>query len=407
MNILFHNGMLSTIDLHQIIKPSEKVKISNKLARQKISEMPLPDIAFSAKDYSFDCAVLQASALEEKNFKTLKETVRELRAHLPVGILNHSNVSLTDEFLYVANGGKYPVRIKDMQQEGARAELPAFLASLSGAFHGNENPILDLGNGYTLDRVQRQLFDPNGDTVNIKSTAFRMLEYLAFRLEKPVSTEDLQSYIWGATDGDIDNIHNLLNVMSLHLRTSLTQHHKLSMLGKRQGVPCKFICLSEYSNFAETFQKAIEKLDESLNDQAEFIVPLSDGHKLLRVGGLRFHTAYPMLSVDSEVISLTKKEWKAMVSIVKSGTDGVSKENLELRDNAYTDKYIFKSGTEAAIISKVRAKISNYGNIIPRMMGRKTAIYKIDLEACEVAKQAYFARVNEQSQESNCDTYSP
>ncbi len=410
MKILLQKGVLNSIDLHKIIDPTKKFINIGISTRQKIYAANCDDLPQFAQKHSFDCAVLQVFSVLEENLQQLRDTVRELHNQLPVGILNYLKVSLEDEFSRVANAEKYPVRIKDMQQEGASAELPAFLASLSGAFHGNENPVLDLGNGYTLDRAQRQLLDPNGKIVRTRSACFRMLEYMANEIEVPISAEDLDHYIWDMPDSDaLSRIKTMRTNALSHLKDHLTEHPHINVLGAREGVPNKFICLSEHSHFADTFQAVIEKLDDSLKDATGFIIPLDDDQKLLRVGGLRFHTAYPMLSIDGAIKTMNKMQWKAMVSVVKSGSAGVSKENLGIRENACTDNYIPGSQIEENIISRVRKKLGCYKYIIPskRDCGSQT-LFKIDSEACEAAEQAYRARMaQQQAYDTDLDTYSP
>ncbi len=398
MKILLQKGVLDLIGLHRVVEPKARIKNSDRFARQKIYAADRKDLRLRAENYDYDCAVLQVSTLEER-FEQLRDTVRELHDQLPVGILNYGGITLSNKFLRVAGAGKYPVRIKGMQQEGASAELPAFLASLSGAFYGNENPILELGNNYTLDRVQRQIFDPNGDTVSIKPVEFRIIEYLAHSKERPVLVDNVASYIWDMTDNDIENMQNSHAVTLAALRQNLNANSQINILSRNEGIPYKFTCLSEHGHFADTFKVAIEKLDDSLKDKTGFIIPLDDGQKLLRVGGLRFHTAYTMLLVDGAVDRLTEKEWKAMVSVVKSGSAGVSKENLNIRDNEHNEEYTSDSEMKIviAMISKVRAKLHDYKNIIPCTRGRGSrAIYKIDSKACEASEKAYFARMTQQ-----------
>ncbi len=411
MNILLQKGILSAMGLHSIFEPQKTRMNTDKRTRQKICETSLEDIALLAKDYSFDCAVLQVSAQQE-SFEALRETVRELRAHLPVGILNHSNPSLTNEFLYVANGRKYPVLIQDMQKKNADDELPAFLASLSGAFHGNENLILNLGKGYRLNRVKRQLLDAQGETVKILSNGFEILEYLALGSEKPVLIEDLQRYILDNPDRDVKNEYKSINDHIFNLQKSLQGYPTINILRQNQGVPKHFVCLSKCKRFEDTFKNVMEDLEDKLKEEEGFIIPINQEHNLLRVGGLRFHTAYPMLLVDDAAVSLNRRCWKAMVSIINSGLDiGISQESLNISRHSFTsakdsNNVLAEIGGAVRVL---KSTMGDYKEIIPRNWPKAAdKRYKIDSEACKAAEKAYRARMaKQQAHDTDLDTYSP
>jgi|GEM_PF-4475281 len=322
------------------------------------------EIGGDIDDMSYlDVAIIMVDP-NDPDLQQLAETAREIKKKLPILFLTNGQFpNLRSVF---ADAFKLPgvSAVLDMKSGPSMQRFPATLARLSGAFHGDARLKIPVGD-LILDRTRREFLYPDGRKVPLEGDAFRVLEYLAMRLEQPVSPQDCVNYVLGSKE----NLENPIRDLGVRLTTlRKTDLGSLNLLGKEQEVPNNTVMLSQYSNFKAAAAVFLQGKREKVETHSDGVYGIMnhEGADMLISGGLVFHATVPALLIDNKITPLTTTEQKILHCLISANGEAPGYAAFGL-DQTPSDSL-------KELKSKLRKKLGAYQDIVQVARGENTPL---------------------------------
>lgn len=384
---------ITTRNLHNLFDPQADIAFNRQVFSQhmELSELFVSDLL------SFGCwdHVIIACEANDPSLNVLLNVVRDIKSHLPIVVLvNGDHPDLLAAFQDASFGNVYSFEVADIQNSLEQARHA--IVSSSGSFYGQENAVIDLGATVKLDRLRRQIYRTDGFVIKTSPTQFKILEYLALRFDEVIPMQDVWNFLYGHYEvppvGDKLVSSELSNLIKI-----LTDYEDVHLLRRAHHIPYGYVSLSQYPDYFDLVAEKHAQDVERLRHPSGFVSRDADGYRVLRVGGLIFHSNYPTLNVDGQFISLRRQEFLALSALLKTSFDFVlARGSLEhvVREFKKTDKYDHKTSLEHSILSRLRKNLGDYGVIIPsaRKGPNVTAEYYICRETCRRLDKEYSSR---------------